>query len=63
MRSYTRCYLLNKPGHKGTRMDTIEQLHTQQYQQQYKLIPEQNPHEANPLFQLLYETQACKTPT
>jgi hypothetical protein len=29
-------------------MDTTEQLHTQQYQHQYKLIPEQNQHEANP---------------
>jgi hypothetical protein len=45
---------------KGKRMDTIEELHIQQYYHQHKLIPEQNLHESNPLFQLQYETQLSK---
>jgi hypothetical protein len=42
---------------KGKRMDTLEQLQIQKYHHEHRLIPEQTPHEYNPLFQLLYGTQ------
>jgi hypothetical protein len=62
MWSYTKRYVLNKPGHKGKRMDTIQQLHTQQYQHQYKLIPEQNQHEANPYSKSYTKSKNAKPP-
>jgi hypothetical protein len=43
---------------KSKRMDTLEPLHIQKYHHKHQLIPEQNPHEYNPLFQLLYDTEA-----
>jgi hypothetical protein len=43
---------------KGRRMDTMEQLQIQKHHQEHRLIPEQKPHEYNPLFQLLYDTRA-----
>jgi hypothetical protein len=46
------------PASKGKRMDTLEQSQIQKYHQEHRLIPEQNPHEYNPLFQLLDDTQA-----
>jgi hypothetical protein len=48
---------------KGRRMDTMEQLQIQKHHQEHQLIPEQKPHEYNPLFQLLYDTRAqlCNT--
>jgi hypothetical protein len=39
-------------------MDTMEQLQIQKHHQEQRLIPKQKPHEYNPLFQLLYDTQA-----
>jgi hypothetical protein len=39
-------------------MDTVEQLQIQKHHQEHRLIPEQKPHEYNPLFQLLYDTRA-----
>jgi hypothetical protein len=42
---------------KGKCMDTMEQLQIQKYHQEHWLIPEQKPHEYNPPFQLLYDTQ------
>jgi hypothetical protein len=39
-------------------MDTLEQLQIQKYHHESWLIPEQNPHEYNPLSELLYDTQA-----
>jgi hypothetical protein len=43
---------------KGRRMDTMEQLQIQKHHQEHRLIPQQQPHEYNLLFQLLYDTQA-----
>jgi hypothetical protein len=43
---------------KGKHMDTLEQLQIQKYHHEHQLIPKQNLHEYNPLFQLLYDTQA-----
>jgi hypothetical protein len=43
---------------KGKCMDTLEQLQIQKHHHEHQLILEQNPHEYNPLFQLLDDTQA-----
>jgi hypothetical protein len=43
---------------KRKHMDTLEQLQIQKYHHKRRLIPEQNPHEYNPLSQVLYSTQA-----
>jgi hypothetical protein len=42
---------------KGKHVDALEQLQIQKYHQEHRLIPEQKPHEHNPLFQLLYDTE------
>jgi hypothetical protein len=42
---------------KHESVDTLEQLQIQKYHQEHRFIPEQKPHEHNPLFQLLYATQ------
>jgi hypothetical protein len=42
---------------KGKHVDTLEQLQIQKYHHEGRFIPEQNPHEYNPLSQLLYDTQ------
>jgi hypothetical protein len=43
---------------KGKRVDTLQQLQIQKYHHAYRLIPEQKLQDYNPLFQLLYNTQA-----
>jgi hypothetical protein len=42
---------------KGKCMDTLEQLQIQKYHHERRLIPELNPHDYNPLSQLLYDTE------
>jgi hypothetical protein len=46
---------------KGMCIDALQQLHIQQYYHNSKLIPEQNLHKSNQLFELRYDTQARLT--
>jgi hypothetical protein len=54
---FERYRVLVHHARKGIRTDTMKQMQIQKYHQEHRLIPEQKPHEHNPLFQLLYDTQ------